>query len=1013
MINTLDNLTQAMVGRSAYQLCKKYAKSESDGSIPTEITNLIGNKYAFKVAIDDYNDNEATSNTVPAITSLKTNKHPAEGEPGSESSTRKKKAVEIKVGKMLERTDTTMDENDPANVRKCRKELMSNRKRASSKDKRSNPSVSSDAFLTRHVRRTPKQSTNLATSPLAFRNSKTPTLEKSNVLQMPAFCNTITTPTSSWMTPNSPASIATRGQQVIPVASTRKRQSPLNDVSKGAQKNSKYCCYTNHSTIKYTNINLQSSNSSGSSGHSNSKNPIDRDIMNEVKDVLDTLSDLVKTFRRARDRYNEDSEQNIRIKLVAKRGKDGRTYNLLTSNEVAGLIVGDFDTCIEQRDIMLEKHREGLERINIFHPLYLPLKYPLLMPYAQDGTPSIERLSFHLPGEQQVLYDENSDLETVLHKPSVGHSMFEGWMKMNELYPVTRELTYAEFPTKYVWNAPKRIWTLRKQGKSIGRIHNVPISTGDAFYYRMILNGAKGCRTHDEIKKVNGVVYPTYKEACYATGLLEDDKEYIECIKDATHWATAEHLREIFVTLLSQKELTLPLSVWLQTWHLLAGDVQFKRWPEMPYPDERYISEFGNWLIYDELDYNPTELQSEYERLYVSSNTKQKSIYHTIMNFVETRQGGVYFVYDYEGTGKTFLWKTLAVGIKRKGDIVLNVASSGIASLLILGGRTAHSRFNIPINIDEMSTCSICLQSDLGALLKKCKIIIWDEAPMTNKLCFEALDRTLRYVLCRTRYDTCETPFGNMTMVFGANMRLTVGASPKDVCEIRDFAKWILKVRDRELGEEMVYLSCDSIDKTEHGSAIDESIFSPEFINGLKFSGVPNHKLALKAKIINGTHFGKEVIIPRLRITPSDKRLPIKIVRKQYPLSLSFVMTINKSHGQSLSKVGLYLPCLVFTHGQLYVAFSSVKKKRDLKVVVCDEEGTKFPWWKSVKSYILVTKGCYKVSIQGYGGRYARWKVMEGVWRPWLERRNKEVMRPLGDQKKSCGACKLLVAELA
>ncbi|GKD24630.1 ATP-dependent DNA helicase PIF1-like protein, partial [Tanacetum coccineum] len=117
-----------------------------------------------------------------------------------------------------------------------------------------------------------------------------------------------------------------------------------------------------------------------------------------------------------------------------------------------------------------------------------------------------------------------------------------------------------------------------------------------------------------------------------------------------------------------------------------------RRWPEMPYPDRRYISEFGNRLIYDELDYNPAKLQAEYERLYVALNTEHKSVYDTTMNSVDTGQGGVYFVYGYGGTGKTFLWKTLAAGIRRKGDIVLNVASSGI---FINVGRPNRS-FQIP-----------------------------------------------------------------------------------------------------------------------------------------------------------------------------------------------------------------------------------------------------------------------------------------------------------------------------
>ncbi|GJV51328.1 ATP-dependent DNA helicase PIF1-like protein [Tanacetum coccineum] len=174
-------------------------------------------------------------------------------------------------------------------------------------------------------------------------------------------------------------------------------------------------------------------------------------------------------------------------------------------------------------------------------------------------------------------------------------------------------------------------------------------------------------------------------------------------------------------------------------------------------------------------------------------------------------------------------------------------------------------------------------------------------------------------------------------------------------------------------GEEMVYLSCDNIDKSENGANIDQSVFSPEFINGLKFSGIPNHKLVLKvgvpicfdndrlsnglcngtklqvvrlertsiqAQIINGTHFGKTVIIPRLKISPSVKCLRLKIVRKQYHVSVSFAMTINKSQGQSLSRVGLYLPRPVFTHGQLYLAVSRSKAIRGLKVDICDQDAT-------------------------------------------------------------------------
>jgi len=90
-----------------------------------------------------------------------------------------------------------------------------------------------------------------------------------------------------------------------------------------------------------------------------------------------------------------------------------------------------------------------------------------------------------------------------------------------------------------------------------------------------------------------------------------------------------------------------------------------------------------------------------------SLNDDQRNAYEIILNVVTNKEGKLFFMYGSGGTSKTFVWATLLYHLQGQSKIVLAVASSGIASLLLPGGRTAHSRFKIPIDLHDESTCNI------------------------------------------------------------------------------------------------------------------------------------------------------------------------------------------------------------------------------------------------------------------------------------------------------------------
>ena len=84
--------------------------------------------------------------------------------------------------------------------------------------------------------------------------------------------------------------------------------------------------------------------------------------------------------------------------------------------------------------------------------------------------------------------------------------------------------------------------------------------------------------------------------------------------------------------------------------------------------------------------------------------------------------------------------------------------------MLLSKRRTAHSRFQIPLSVDKSSTCHIKKGTRLANLIEKTSLILWDEALMNNKYCFEALDKTLQDL--RNNF---EQPFGGMSVILGGD----------------------------------------------------------------------------------------------------------------------------------------------------------------------------------------------------------------------------------------------------
>ncbi|XP_029150694.1 uncharacterized protein [Arachis hypogaea] len=388
--------------------------------------------------------------------------------------------------------------------------------------------------------------------------------------------------------------------------------------------------------------------------------------------------------------------------------------------------------------------------------------------------PSVERLQIHFPNQHQVSFYDHQTIPEILNDDYFSRTMLTEFFALNrEEDQQSRHLLYRKIPEYYTWHNKEKEWRRRKtQRRSIGRIYTVSPSEGEKFYLRILLSNVRGPISLGDLLTVNGVQYSSFKQSAQHRGLLESDSSIRECLVEASVLRLPCALRRLFATILIFCEPTDVRSLWDEFFSYMVDDYPSTSTTTALVFTNRLLRDINDILLqhgkqitqYDlpvlthENDNDNSiprviqeELSVEVPREGLCSvtrlNNDQSKAFKCIMNTIDRRESGVFFV-------------------DRPGG-------SGIAATLLPGGRTAHSRFKIPINAEPSSICNISKQSDLAKLIRQTTAIIWDEAPMANKESVQSLDRTLRDILAN------DMPFGGKVIVMGGDFCQVLPVVPK------------------------------------------------------------------------------------------------------------------------------------------------------------------------------------------------------------------------------------------
>nr|GEV44267.1 DNA helicase [Tanacetum cinerariifolium] len=365
------------------------------------------------------------------------------------------------------------------------------------------------------------------------------------------------------------------------------------------------------------------------------------------------------------------------------------------------------------------------------------------------------------------------------------------------------------------------------------------------------------CASFEDIQTVNHKVYEMFRSACDTLGLVGDDKEWDIALEEACFSSTASELRSLtsnafHIPNLYMNDPELEGNVLYELQAILDSHSKVVTDFGLPPLSKRLLKELKNKEMMEEKSYNREELAEEVITLVPRLNVDQKKIYDLIMNASVANRQELIFVYGHGGTGKTFLWRTIINSLRSHGKIVLTVASS----LLFPSGRTAHSRFKLPLELTNESICGIKKNTHVDRTLKD--IMDNPNQLFGGKSIVLGGDfrQTLPVKKCASKVEIIASSIAESELwrhfkicILRQNMRLMQPFQSEEQQNLsRVFAEWLLDIGILRMikGESTIYKSSDEASPLKNDGGALELLYPMEYLNTLQFSGFPPHELELK-----------------------------------------------------------------------------------------------------------------------------------------------------------------------